>query len=837
MDSMTRRDRHRLVKKMMWVGLLCLGLVTTQLVSMRPAPADIPVSNYDLAQAATFNQVTTYPLTSLPSAPSYRPLGDWLGRLILPSAADYAADPGDWAWMEVWHAPEASLLGQTVKVTWRESPALERYVVEVTRDVQFTEKAEKFGAGSNLVPTRLNGRQAVGPLQSLAGARPQDDVTVKLVGNPTLRPQGEMSVVEIGLEPVQITGREYGLVRLLAPDTGVDVALPTACPGALPCPTEYFKVQHFDATAAAFTGSTETIRIPQQPQLQGDRFFSNIRDLIDAPAGVAGWYVYGARDESGGFTVQSLQPRQLVQLRPDQVILGEKPGRHYLDRDNWQDTPARKGTVQRVLVSPTAESEAAAIANWQAGDNALVIHVFGGIGGDNQELTPAGTVSGHFAYGLAQVVVEPIAQELQFKINYQQIYAHNSGGIISGTHDWSSYAGDMQRGWLGQRPFSDIVVKLDYFTEPLQLGPTRLSLFEQLLIQTQVIAARYRTGDGTGVATVTPATSCVQDSSQAMFIAIEQIRAQAAADPTLQTYIQDHPDDPEVQKIDQFATLATNLHQALSPYGVIRRDWESNAEELAGVNARGNELATDSGLVAGIFSWRTMMPRWGQDDIADIFLKNGADLWFLRPNQIGGFDPTIAPIPPTALFGLIPVVSRVALRAARSFAVPWWSTPLLVYSGLALLLIAVVIPVYGCKSGYLEKPRIAVERPVRAGFNLVKLLLLPALLEELIFRVGLLPHLTEGVATGPWLAWAALSLGLYVLAHVVFSQLRPQAAVALRDRRFLLMVLWLGLVLTTLYGLTGSLFAVTLVHWLTVVAWLYGFGGLARLRGEAPTAA
>ena len=833
---MTRSDRRRLIKNLMWVGLLCIGLVTTQFVSMQSAPAETKVSNYDLAQAATFNQVTTYPLTPLPSAPSYRPLGDWMGRLILPSAADYAPEPGDWAWMEVWHAPEASLLGQTVKVTWRESPALERYLAEVTRDVQFTEKAEKFGAGGNIVPTRLNGRQAVGPLQSLAGARPQDDVTVKLVGNPTLLAQGDAPVIEIGLEPVQITGREYGLVRLLEPDASVDSALPTVCPGLSPCPTEYFKVQHFEAAVADFTGPTETIRIPQQPQLKGDRFFSNIRDLIDSPAGSAGWYVYGARDQAGVFTVQSLQPRQLVQLMPDQVVLGEKAGRHYLDRDNWQDTPARKGTVQRVLVSPTAATEAAAIDHWQAGDNALVMHLFGGIGGENKELTPAGTVSGHFAYGLAQVVEEPIAQELQFKINYQQIYAHNSGGIISGTHDWSSYAGDMQRGWIGQRPFSDIVVKLDYFTEPLQLGATRLSLFEQLLIQAQVIAARYRTGDGTGVATVTPATSCVQDSSQAMFIAIEQIRAQAAGDPALQTYIQDHPDDPDVQKIDQFATLAMNLHQALSPYGVIRRDWESNAEELAGVNARGNELATYSGLVAGIFSWRTMMPRWGQDDIAYIFLKNGADLWFLRPNQIGGFDPTIAPIPPTALFGLIPGVSRVALRAARSFAVPW-SAALLGYSLLALLLIAAVIPVYGRKSGYLDEPHIAIERPVRAVFNLVKLLFVPALLEELIFRVVLLPHPTEGIETGQWLAWTVLSLGLYVLAHVVFSKLRPQAKKALSDRRFLLMVLWLGLVLTTLYGLTGSLFAVTLVHWLTVVVWLYGFGGLARLQGTQPTAA
>jgi predicted Abi (CAAX) family protease len=830
--------RLHLFQRRLWrqplilMSLACLGVLLVALGHLHPALATSQLSNYDLAQAAPFNRVADYPLTPLPSAPTYRPLGTWLGRLILPSEEEYAATPGDWTWMEVWHAPSenAALLGQRVKVTWRDTPVIQGYLDKVTQDIEFTAKAEKFGAGGNIVPTRLNGRQAVGPLQSLAGARPQDDVTVKLMGEPQLQAGAEPPTVEISLEPVQITGREYGLVKLLAPDTSLNQPLPAVCPGEPPCPTDYFRVQHFDAQTRDFTGPTETIRIPQQPLLKGDRFFSNIRDLTESPAGQAGWYVYGARDTTGIFTVQALQPRQLVQLIPDEVILGEKPGRNYLDRGNWKNTPARKGEIQRVLVSPTATSEQAAIAAWQKGDYGLVMHLFGGIGGENKELTPAGTVTGHFAYGLAEVVEEPLAQELQFHINYQQIYAHNSGGIISGTHDWSSYAGDMQRGWIGTRPFSDVVVKLDYFIEDLQLGDTTLSLFKQILLQAQVIAARYRTGDGTGVATVTPATSCVQDSNQALFIAIQQIRVQAEQDPNLSTYIDTHPDDPEVQKIEQFKALAEDLQQALTPYGVIRSDWQNNAAALAGVNARGNEFASRSGLIAGIFSWRTMMPRWGQDDIAYVFLKNGADLWFLRPNQIGGFDARIEPIPPTALFGLIPGVSRVALRLARSFAVP--ITPALVgYIGLAFLLIAAVVLPYGLRSDFLEL-QLRVGHPGRAVLNLIKLFFVPALLEELIFRVALLPHVTEGVPTGHWLAWAALSVGLFVLHHGVLSWLRPQAAKALRDRRFLLMVLWSGLVLTTLYGLTGSLFAVTVVHWGVVVVWLYALTGMARLQGH-----
>ena len=834
MRRMNSFGNRRQIKRFVMIGLVLFGFLLMQVGPISPSSADESVSNYDLAQAAAFNRITSYPVTPLPSAPTYQPMGNWLGRLILPSADEYVTDPGDWAWMEIWHAPAANtdLLGQTVKVTWHDTPITQTYLEKVTHDVQFTERAEKFWESGNLVPIRLNGRQAVGPLQSLAGARPEDDVTVTLVGEPRLNTEATTPTLEIDLEPVQITGREYGLVTLLRPDTSINRPLPTVCPDESPCPTDYFQVQHFDANTGDFTGPTETIRIPQQPLLKGDRFFSNIHEVTASPAGSAGWYIYGARDATGVFTVQALQPRKLVQIIPDEIILGEKAGRNYLDRGNWENTPARKGTLQRVLVSPTAETETSALTAWQKGDYALVMHLFGGIGGENKEFTPAGTVSGHFAYGLAQVVEEPLAQELQFHINYQQIYAHNSGGIISGTHDWSSYAGDMQRGWMGTRPFSDVVVKLDYFIEDLQLGKTQLSLFKELLGQAQVIAARYRIGDGTGISTVTPATSCVQDSNQALFIAIEQIRQQANQDPSLSAYIAANPDDPEVQKVDRFANLAEELWQALTPYGVIRSDWQNNAEELAGVNARGRGFASRSGLLAGIYSWRTMMPRWGQDDIAYVFLRNGADLWFLRPNQIGGFDSTIQPIPPTALFGLIPGISRIVLRWARSVAVP--ITPsLIVYMVLSLLLVAIVMIPYGCKTGFL-KPGIGIHTPARVTLNVIKLLLFPGLSEELIFRVGLLPHFTEGVSTPLWLAWAGLSLGLFVLYHVLFSWLRTQASNVLGDRRFLLMACWLGFILTTLYGLTGSLFAVTIVHWLVVVVWLYGFGGLARLQGEAP---
>lgn len=807
-----------------WFGGVLMGLLLTLGLIAQPSPA-AKVSNYELAQAQPFNQVETFPVQPLPSASNFRPHGQWLGRLILPSEQDYASDPGDWVWFEVWHgAPD--LLGKTVKLTWQASQENDIYLEAVTRDINFTQQANRFLENGNIVPVRLNGRKQVGPLQSLAGARPKDDVTVRLVETELVTKQGQ-PVLQTRLEPVQITGREYGLVNILEPDTSVKAPLPEACPGPAPCPTEYFRVQHFNSGTQDFSGPLETIRIPQQPMVGGERFFSNLRDIETSPGGTAGWYVYGARDSQGRFTVEALKPRALFQLRPDQVILTERHGLRYIDKRNWQHTPERKGTLQRILVSPTGGSSDAARAQWQVGDYALLIHLFGGIGGENKEFTPAGTVTGHYAYGLARVVEEPITQELQLDILYQQIYAHNSGGIVSGTHDWSSYTGNMQRGWLGIRPISDVVVKLDSFIEPFEFGDVNISLFRELLIQTQVLAARYRTGDGTGVAGVTPATSCVQDSNQALFIAIEQVKRKIEQNPQVVEWVQQHPDSPEIDRIQRFGDLGQALVDMLSPYGIVRPDWKNNAESLAGITPRG-AFTSNQGLFSGILSWQTMMPRWAHDQVSRIFLLNGADLWFLRLNMVGGDDPRVEPVPPTTLFGLIPGLGRVVQRFADALTT-WltWSRIVLAVAALALYG-SFALP-YGFSSGFLQRKN-ALNNPFKFVFHALRLLFMPALVEEIIFRVALLPHPVEGVPGGIWLLWGCVSLGLFMLYHLLLAKTIYQAASpTLTDARFLVLMGWLGLVLTGVYWITGSLWLVTLMHWIVVLVWIYALGGRDRL--------
>jgi predicted Abi (CAAX) family protease len=817
-------------------GIALVGAIALVLLVIQSSPA---TSTYDLVQVKPFNQINYYPIQPLPSSPNFRPNGDWLGRLILPSEQEYAKGGEDWAWFEVWHSPEITstagktkLLGQKIKLTWQPNDENRSYLKAVTRDVNFGEQAQKSIDAGNVLPTRLNGRKQVGPLQSLAGARPKDDVTVRL-----FTPQVELvmqqgkPVLQTNIEPFQVTGREVGLVTILKPDPVIKAPLPAVCPGAKPCPTEYFQVQHFNRATKDFSGAIETIRIPQQPMIGGQRFNSNIRDLEHSPAGTAGWYVYGSRDRNGIFTVQALKPRSLFQLQPDQVINGTTAGLRYINEQNWKDEPQRKGTIQKVLVSPDSSSSGISGNDWKAGDVALIIHLFGGVGGDHKEPTPGGTVTGHFAYGLAIVEQEPIAQELQFQILYQQVYAHNLTGIVSGTHDWSSFMGDMQRGWLGLRPTSDVLVKFDAFTNTFTFGKTTVSLFGELLKQAQVLSARYRIGDGTGVAAVTPFTSCVQDSNQALYIAMEQIKQQIHQNSDIIQWLEQHPNHPDMERLKRFGKIGTALEAMLTPYSVVRPDWQKNAEVLAGIAPESRFTSPTGqikGLFLGILSWRSMMPRWAHDEVSQVFLRNGAHLWFLRTNSVGGNDPAIEPIPPTTLFGLIPGVGKAVQRLTDAFVI-WPNGPMVWLGALALGLYALLAIPFGLKTRFLKRQN-AITNPMQAVLTAIYLFFLPALVEEIFFRVMLLPHPLEGVPAGWWLFWALVNLVLFVLYHWVQGKFfRQHVQATLCDRRFLLLAGWLGFILISLYQLTGSLWLITSIHWLVVLVWIFALGGYARM--------
>lgn len=761
-----------------------MALLTLPLArAVTAALGGTPPTSYDLAWRAPFNRPDHYPLERRPDPALYRPHGAWFGRLILPAASEMATGSGDWVWLEVEQAPagQDDLIGRRLRLGWQDEPRLRALVGKVRTPVRLGAESRLAAQQGNVVPTRLDGRDDVGPLQTLAGAHPHDDITVALEEVEREQRDGE-PMLRIGRPPLQSTGRWVGLVRLLSRD---------------PADPERFQVQHYDRRQEGFSGAIETVRLPRQPPDRHGRSFFDPEGLLATPAGADGWYLYGAPDGDGTFTAQALEPRLLTSMASDRLLSGTTAGLNEISRVNWSDGQTRRGHVSRVGLSPDG-----AEAPWQLDDRSLVIHNFGGIGGPDGEAISAFTVTGHFAFGAARVVIDPFTGQPRFDLRYHQIYANNPNGIVSGSQDWSAYTGNLQRGWLGTRPISDVLVR----TDPL--------LLEELAIQAEVLMARYRSGDGVGVSLVSPAISCVQDSSQALWIAIDQLRRRRR--------------ELDGSELPRLASLAQALDSLLTPFGMVRSDWRHNASLMDSPGDGPDRFKASRRLWDGVLSWRSMLPRRAHDEMAGVFLRHGDRLQLVRTNQLPGADQRLAPLAPTQLLGQLPLVGVVPPRLMDAVFTP--------LTGRGLALVALLLGGYtavalalGRWSGFLplQRPRV---RPLVVVRQAVILLLTPSLIEETLFRAALLPHPLEGLGGWESAAWGGLSVGLFVVWHPLAGRLwYPQGRRLFDDGRFLLLASLLGVVCVIAYQATGSLWPPVLIHWLAVLIWLELLGGRWRL--------
>ncbi len=574
---------------------------------------------------------------SVAMAHLYQPISLWNGRLILPSSDQRL--PGEFVFFEIFNAPKKyrNFIGKTAFLKWSTSREVQFFVHSVTQDINFTKQAENSKKSGNIHPDRLNGLRNVGPLETLAGSRLEDSVTVML-RRPVIAinySNSDLYELTIDREPVQTIGSCCALISIIKRQTPE---------------SDKFIVRHFNKTSQRFDGPAEIIRIPQvKPDKNGVARSTNY--LIEkSPLNPDGWYIYGAEDADNIFVVQAIEPRKITRLIPDATHFGLKKSLAYLTEENWQNTRVEKGQAKIVLLSPNEDIKSDRTSPWQEGDIGIVIHCFGGIGGKKAEPAPLGIVSGHFAFGIAKVVRDRFTGELRFDIEYKQVYAHNPDGIVAGSSKWQSYMGDLERGWLGDRPVCDIICKLDCVCCDYNFDGIQLSPLDELNQQLDIMMARYRSGDGTGASLVTPATSCVQDSSQAIYATINKITAEIESNYQIQDWLKANPTDAQTQRFHELVALGKSLEKVLIPLGIVRPDWRKNTT-LAGVHVKSKKscFVSITNPIKAAISYRTMLPRRTQDEIAKVLLKQGSFLWIIRTNQVGGFDSNIGPIAPTGL--------------------------------------------------------------------------------------------------------------------------------------------------------------------------------------------
>ncbi|WP_199192300.1 hypothetical protein [Chlorogloea sp. CCALA 695] len=194
------------------------------------------------------------------------------------------------------------------------------------------------------------------------------------------------------------------------------------------------------------------------------------------------------------------------------------------------------------------------------------------------------------------------------------------------------------------RPVADTIVDLDGFTGDYETqdGGIRLPL-DQLIHQLEIMAARYRIGDGTGGTFVGPANNCTQDANQALYAALKQIARSIRSHPNVEEWKQQHPE--QLYRLEQLERLGLDLKRLLLPWGTARVDWKDRSEVL-GSTLEDNPLQN---IIRSLLTWRTILPRLTSDEVIEAFIRQGGSAWVLRTNQVGGIDPDIEPIAPMTL--------------------------------------------------------------------------------------------------------------------------------------------------------------------------------------------
>ncbi|MFV9505031.1 MAG: hypothetical protein AB4911_10760 [Oscillochloridaceae bacterium umkhey_bin13] len=586
-----------------------------------------PRNNYGRYWQDPRNRPEFYPHQQSLDPALYRPIGTWMGVLALPTGM-IERNLVLGCWLVLDHAPPAyqDLIGQRVRLRWEPTAELNARFWGATRNVYFDEDSAKALAAGTVLPERVNNLLNVNPLESLAGAHPYDDVSVRLEGEVRVEaqpPDGGPPIVFVSRMPAEITGRYVALVQFVAPADG-----------------ELYYVRHFDRANASFRGPEELVVLHEVVPDSNDTRNSAAAKIEQSPCNPQGWYIYGAQDQQGRFVVRGLAPRQLLRLEPQLYCDGVSEGMEYLRPKAWKRS-AQKGEATTALLVGMGMTPHTGKAAWKAGDRGLMIHLFGGIGGNKTE--PAARTPlywGHFAFGIATVIEEPLSGELSFDIVYHQVYAHNPDGLTAGAHHYSHYSGDRQYGWAGIRPIQDLIIKLDGITGSYTIFGQPISALDQIVIALEVMEARYRIADGRGGTRVTASQNCAQDSAQSLYVAIRNISKLLAARPDVRAELTDTPE--EARMFTQLSEAGEELRRVLLPWGSARDDWEHDIATLGGDGPGG----LISGLGKAVSSWRTMLPPVAARAMAEVFLECGGSIWVLRTFQVGGIDPDVEPIVP-----------------------------------------------------------------------------------------------------------------------------------------------------------------------------------------------
>lgn len=545
----------------------------------------------------------------------YQPIAAWTGQLIHPDVK--RRDPAGGVLFKIEQSPDRKMIGKTVWLRWSTIEPWNQWFhsrrYDVNIDAKRLAKAIKDGLNP---PVAIDGWEKVSPLESLSGARP-GDMTVML-----RNPKWDGSALYIEEEPVQICGNSMGLVRFLD-RLGDDRRV----------------VVHFNPATGSFSGPKDVIKIPAVYFSRANTPVarSSTVGIEKSPLNQDGWYIYG-RHEGGTFVAEAIEPRAAFMLQADKTVQGAREVKSYISREHFDDL--RPGLLQRTeMISGEYE-------RWEEGDRGLLVHLFGWREHPDED-GPAkmmGLVTGHFAFGLAQVIRCPLSGDLRWDLEYRQVYAHNREGVVSGSMKWHNYSGSLRRGWMYTIPISDTIIRMPEMA-PYDFDGWEVKPWKGFNRQLEQMQSLYRVGAGGGISGVKQDVSCVQDSHAALYSALRMFEETIAKTGRVKAWLSGKgADGDEVKRYLKMLLLVRDVKRNIAAFGIPQTNWREFFNKPLGTRDPNAVVS----LINMILSARSVFPRKGNDNLLRMAADKGYQMWSVLTCQIGGEIPKLIPLAPTS---------------------------------------------------------------------------------------------------------------------------------------------------------------------------------------------
>jgi predicted Abi (CAAX) family protease len=450
-------------------------------------------------------------------------------------------------------------------------------------------------------------------------------------------------VLYVEHEPVQVNGSEVCLARFEGPAEG-----------------DRRRIRHFSPRSGFFTGPEETVIIMSAVDRPDEvPVNTSTAEIEQSPLNAQGWYLYG-KHIRGGFLVKSIEPRQVTRAWAPCAVSGAERIKQYVSHEHF-DYFLKPEMARISVFEPRAELEpnvtGAGMSDyaarvWPVGSKGLLIHLFGwrkfenAPGGKGDKLSEMlDLVTGHFSFGIAEVVLDPFTREPRWDIEYKQVYGHNREEVVSGSMKWHAYMGNLQRGWMYCLPVSDTIVKIPEL-EPYVLGNQTVDPLNGLARELERMMALYRVGGGTGCSIIRPDLSCVQDSHCALYSGLRLFLDQVANRPEfVQGLGAPGPRNADASRFERLRRLAVDVEKLILSNGIVQANWKDFARNPLGTRHPG----TVQSLINTLASLQTVFPRAAHDHLLHFAADRGYPMWNILTVQVGGKMPGVTPLKPTSL--------------------------------------------------------------------------------------------------------------------------------------------------------------------------------------------